>query len=435
MGKTLTKEAFEDLKSLVGEEFAENDPGITQAYSKQPWPEALLTMKRPDAIVLPGSTEDVQGVYSLANKHNFSVIPAGNYNWDVPHAEGSVIVDSKRMDRIIQIDEQAQFAVVEPGITHTQLQAETMKKGLICSGSFAGPNASVLANAIFFGAGGANYRLGCSRSILAMDWVTPQGDLIRTGSLASTGDDYFWPEGPGPDLRGLHRAFFGVLGGMGMVTRIGVKLLPWVGPAQPEAVGLLPNKRFFLPKDLFKFHIIRYSTLEKLADAIYEIGKAEISWMVQRLPAIFWPMLATISKEEFWKEWNSGYYKKEGRNLMILWNVGCASSEQLEYEEEVLKQIIEETGGEDLPEDHKLYQIFPAEEWFRVGKSGRIMRPGGSHNITMCGFDSVDHAVKTANRADEIRKQFKEYFLDDAKYAIWAFSFLHFEWMTVLVKT
>lgn len=413
MQKKLTQEAFSELKNLLGEEYVENDPGVTQAYSKQPWPEALLVMQRPDAIVLPGSTEDVQGIYKLANKYNFSVIPAGNYNWDVPHARGTVIIDSKRMNQIIKIDEQAQFAIVEPGVTATQLQAEAMKKGLICNGSFAGPNSTILANSIFFGAGGGNYRLGCGRSVLAMDWVTPRGELIRTGSLTSPGENYFWPEGPGPDLRGLLRAFFGVMGGMGMVTRMGVKLLPWVGPRQPEPIGLLPSKRFFLPKDLFRFHLLRYPTLEMLGNAIYEIGKAEISWMVQRLPAIFWPMLATISKEAFWQEWNSGYYHKEAKNIIILWNVGCASSEQLEYEEEVLRQIVEETGGEDLPVEHKLYQMFPAEEWFRVSKSGRIMRPGGSHNITMCGFDSVDKAIMTARRAGEVRKQFKEFFLDD----------------------
>jgi hypothetical protein len=50
-------------------------------------------------------------------------------------------------------------------------------------------------------------------------------------------------------------------------------------------------------------------------------------------------------------------------------------------------------------------------EWFQCGGSGRIMRPAGTHMIAMVALDSIDHSVKVAKRANEIRKDFD--FMDD----------------------
>jgi len=409
----LPKDVYQALQDMVGPENVSDDIFVTQGYSKQPWPHGILGRRRPDAIILPGQVEDVQAIIKLANRHRFSVIPAGNYNWDVPQKENTVILDTKRMNRIIEIDGDSIYAVVEPGVTHAQLQAEAMKKGLICNSSWAGGQSSVLANTTFFGGGGLGYRAGYgNRTMLAMEWVLPTGEILRTGSEGVKGAGYFWPEGPGPDIRGLIRGFFGVHGGLGMVTKMGIKLLPWPGPFTFPCEGVSPHYRVPLPPDRFRFHMVRYQNFENLIDAMYKIGRAEIGATLQRNPSLMFPQWETTSKEDFWKAWESGYFQREARYIITVLLMGFSSKRQLEYEEKVLQEIIWETGGEDIPENDRLYQTIDGAEWLRCGVAPRVMRFTGTHYFIMIGYDSLDHSYKMANLADELRKYSLPDFVD-----------------------
>jgi FAD/FMN-containing dehydrogenase len=410
----LAKKIYKELQNVVRPENISENIGVLQAYSKQPFPPGFLGRKQPDAVVLPESTRDVQAVLRLANRYKFACIPTGNYNWDVPRQDNTVILDFKKMNRIIKIDQSNMYAVVEPGVTHAQLQAECMKRGLVCNSTWGGSPCSVLANTIFFGVGGLSYRFGFNRVLLSMEWVLPSGEVMKTGSEAADGAGYFWPEGPGPDLRGLVRAFFGVSGGLGIITRIGVKLMPWPGPATFPVTGKAPNFETRFPKDRFRFHLIRYASLEEIIEAMYAIGEAEIAAVLQRFPSSWFQWATARSKEEFWKGWESGYLQKAARNVIAVWLVGFSSKRQLEFEEKVLQQIIKKTGGEDIPPSDRLYKMVDPGcigEWFQCGGSGRVMRPAGTHMIAMVGFDSIDHSLKVARRADEIRKKFD--FMDD----------------------
>lgn len=410
----LPKNVYKELENVVGSKNISENIGVLQAYSKQPFPPGLLGRKRPDAVVLPETIDDIQAVVKLANRYKFVYIPTGNYNWDVPRQDSTVIIDFKKMNKIIEIDEKNMYAVVEPGVTHAQLQAECMKRGLVCNSTWGGSPCSVLANTIFFGVGGLSYRFGYNRVLLSMEWVLPTGEIMKTGSLAMDGAGYFWPGGPGPDLRGLIRGFFGVSGGFGIITRIGVKLMPWPGPASFPVTGIAPNFETRFPADRFRFHLIRYPSLGELIDAMYAIGEAEIGVVLQRFPSSWFQWASARSKEEFWKGWESGYLQKAAENVIAVWLVGFSSKGQLDYEEKVVQHIIKKTGGEDIPQSDKLYRMVdPAwvGDWFQCGGSGRIMRPAGTHMIAMVGFDSIDHAVKVASRADEIRKDFD--FMDD----------------------
>jgi FAD/FMN-containing dehydrogenase len=412
----LAKNVYRELESAVGSHNVSENIGVLQSYSKQPFPPGFLGRKKPDAVVLPESVRDVQAVIKLANRYKFAYIPTGNYNWDVPRQDNTVIIDLKKMNKIVEIDEKNMHAVVEPGVTHSQLQAECMKRGLVCNSTWGGSPCSVLANSIFFGVGGLSYRFGMNRVLLSMEWVLPTGEVMKTGSLSAEGDSYFWPGGPGPDLRGLIRGFFGVSGGLGVVTRIGVKLLPWPGPATFPVTGIAPNFETRFPADRFRFHLIRYPNLTELVDAMYAIGEAEIGAVLQRYPSAWFQWASSSSKEEFRQGWESGYLQKAAENIIAVWLVGFSSQRQLEYEEKVLQHIVKKTGGEDISPSDRLYKMVdPAliGDWFLCGNSGRIMRPAGSHMIAMVALDSIDHSLKVAHRADKIREDFD--FMDTDK--------------------
>lgn len=407
----MKSQIYNQLESIVGTENISNDAAITEAYAKNPWPHGILGIRRPEVVVLPANRQEVQSITRLANRYKFVLIPAGNYNWDVPRKADTVVLDFKRMNKT-DIDVKNMLAVVEPGVTHAQLSAECMKRGLICNSTFAGGPSQVVANNLFFGVGGFNYRLGYNKVISSLEWVLPTGEVLEIGSCGN-GGGYFLPEGPGPDFRGLTRGFIGVLGGHGICTKMGVKLHPWPGPSIFPSSGISPNYKVEFPSDRFRFHLIRYPDFKDVINAMYEIGRAEIGAVMQRIAATTFIYKGTKSKEDFWREVEADYYPKEAKNIIAIWLVGFSSKRQIEYEEKVLQAIIADTGGEDIPEDHKVYRNV-AENWigdhFRCGLTGRIMRVAGTHSIAMVGFDSLDHAYRVSNRMADLRREYTHTF-------------------------
>jgi len=109
----LAKNVYRELESAVGSHNVSENIGVLQSYSKQPFPPGFLGRKKPDAVVLPESVRDVQAVIKLANRYKFAYIPTGNYNWDVPRQDNTVIIDFKKMNKIIEIDEKMSIEEVK----------------------------------------------------------------------------------------------------------------------------------------------------------------------------------------------------------------------------------------------------------------------------------------------------------------------------------
>ena len=95
------------------------------------------------------------------------------------------MLDLRRMNRILEIDEKNMFAVIEPYVIAAQLQAEAMKVGLNCNMIGAGASCSPLAQSTSIGGHGpASLYMGhASEVLLALEWVMPDGEILRTGSL------------------------------------------------------------------------------------------------------------------------------------------------------------------------------------------------------------------------------------------------------------
>ena len=114
-----------------------------------------------------------------------------------------------------------------------QLQAEVMKRGLNFDIIGAGSSTSVVASACAYSGGGpSSYNMGGNaENLLGQEWVTPAGEVIRTGSLSS-GCGWFCSEGPGPSSRGVTRGNLGSRGGLGTFTKCAIKLSHWPGPTE-----------------------------------------------------------------------------------------------------------------------------------------------------------------------------------------------------------
>lgn len=192
------------------------------------------TERLTSAAVAPDTVEQVQQIVRIANEHKIPLYPISTgknlgYGGSAPILTGSVVVDLKRMNRIISVDEGRAQAVVEPGVSYFDLyrhiQERKLKIWIDCPDPGWG---SVVGNALDHGVGYTyNQYRDHFGSHCGMEVVLPNGELLRTG-MAALANDKQWADykyGFGPYVAGLFgQANFGI------VTKMGFWLLP-----EPEA--------------------------------------------------------------------------------------------------------------------------------------------------------------------------------------------------------
>lgn len=416
LGDEKHKLIYDELVNILGPDYVSDDRAVMEAYTRESQAPSLATRGRAEFIIMPGTTEDVQEIVRLAARYKFpySVLGGGMFmSFTAAVKPYWCMIDTKRMGRL-QIDERNMYAIIDPYVTHAQLHAEAMKRGLHMGTPEAGSQSSSLANHVAFGLQGTAYRTGyASRNILGVEWVLPTGEVLRTGSLSNPGAGYYWGEGPGPDTTGLLRALIGHVGALGVITKMAIKLYPWPGPAVLPTEGVAPDKKCELPRERFKWYIFTYPTLKEVIGAMYEIGKAEIGGILHSWPPAYYDWWWAKSREEYWSTWIKEYWQKNVKNCVAICLWGFASEKQVEYEEKVLKQIIEETGGRLIPEEvYERWVPYAASNWIRDTNGCRMMRIGGGYSAINLIADSLDDAERSFPPSWEVLDKYTPPFLD-----------------------
>jgi glycolate oxidase len=349
----LKRDAYEALEEIVGTDNISEEPAVLDAYALHFGTKAFTGNPfalRYEAIVLPGSTEDVQAVVRICNQHKikFKALSTGWGPFSAPGSEGAIQLDLRRMNRILEINEKAMYAVVEPYVICAQLQAELMKRSLNCNIISAGSNTSALPLAALMGCGKTSVSTSYNdRNILGVEWVLPDGEILRLGSLGS-GAGWFCGDGPGPSLRGIMRGYKVPLGGLGVFTKAATKVYHWPGPTVVQIEGASPNYQAKLP-ETFSAYYITLPSWDKLAEAGYKIGESEIALVCDKTSPWFLAQnLAENGREgvQLFSEIRPLTLDK-GTSILVI--IGADSQREFDYKEKVLRRIISETGGEPLP--------------------------------------------------------------------------------------
>ncbi len=192
----------------------------------------------PDFVVMPGSVEEVQEVLRLANREKIPIIPivgGANIGGLTIPLKGGISLDLRRMDRVIEINEEDMYIIVEPGFTFGHLARYLDKNCPHLTYSFpaAPPHTSVTCNALLMGMGQQMLTVGGNfDNINGLEVVLPTGEVVKIGSCSVS--PYWFSRAPLPDIAGL---FVGWQGGTGVVTKIAVQL--WPKPRHAEMIVLL----------------------------------------------------------------------------------------------------------------------------------------------------------------------------------------------------
>ena len=139
-------------------------------------------------VIKPVSTEQVQHIVKLANEYRVSLYPiSSGKNWGysdaMPSQSAMVLVDLSQMNKIIDIDEDNKFAIIEPGVTQRQMSDALAGTDLFMDCTGAPEFTSIVGNILDRGFGhtknGNRQFNACSFEI-----VLGNGEIIRTGHLA-----------------------------------------------------------------------------------------------------------------------------------------------------------------------------------------------------------------------------------------------------------
>jgi len=224
------------FRQVVGAEWVYTSDAQLDTYrdSYSPlWDEA--EERRASAAVAPASVEQVQQLVRIANELRVPIYPISTgknlgYGGSAPNLSGSVVIDLKRMNRILEVDAVRGFALVEPGVSYFDLYQYLQEHKIALWIDCPEPGwGSVMGNALDRGVGytsqGYRDHFGAH---CGLEVVLTNGELMRTGMGAlpgaTTWQDYRY--GFGPYVDGLFSQ-----GNFGIVTKMGIHLMP-----QPECL-------------------------------------------------------------------------------------------------------------------------------------------------------------------------------------------------------
>jgi hypothetical protein len=363
---SINKEALQALQDIVGPKNFSDDPAILATYqfpldvtSIHLGPFYQTYTPRGAAVVLPSCTEEVQAIVKTCNKYKIKYKASSTF-WGAmgfPCYDDVVQLDMRRMDHIVEIDKKNMFAVIEPYVNGANLQAEAMKVGLNTHIIGAGASCSPLASATSFTGAGPDtlFMDSGNGNMLGLEWVMPNGDIMRTGSLGS-GLGWFCGEGPGPGVRSIIRGGMAARGAMGVFTKCALKLHPWPGPKQLPVVGTVPAYKAALP-DNFRIYTLAFPSWQAWADACHQIWNAGIGYIAHRQFNMFGRDLKfamikiltdpTKTLSDLDQLADSPEVQRVNENMKREFQFVMVGMTQrdIEWQEKVLDQILAESGG------------------------------------------------------------------------------------------
>ena len=222
-------EVFQKLKKVVTEKYISNDIYVRHAYSRNVNP---VLQGVPDIVIRPKDAKEISEILKIANEDNVPIVPRGGgcceWGGSIVENDTGIILDMKRMNNVINLDEDNLVVTVEAGIAWGALNNYLSQFGLYtgCLGPGSGLTASVGGGISHHsvGAGGCAKYGACTNQLVSLEVVLPTGDIINTGSQANKFSKVpFNRFGNGPDLAGL---FCGDNGIYGVKTQVSLKVFP-----------------------------------------------------------------------------------------------------------------------------------------------------------------------------------------------------------------
>ncbi len=218
---TSSSPIISDLAAVVGDQYVIWKPEDLLVYEY----DGSIDRATPQAVVLPGSAEEVSQVVRISNRHGAYIVARGagtSLSGGAVPLRNSVVLALTRMTGLIEVDAENRVAIVEPGMINLHLSEQVSHLGLYYAPDPASQKTCTIGGNVGENAGGPHcLALGVTTNhVLGLEIVLADGSLTWLGGSER--------ESTGYDLRG---AFVGSEGTLGIVTKVAVRLLP-----KPETI-------------------------------------------------------------------------------------------------------------------------------------------------------------------------------------------------------
>ena len=224
MTTTLDDTAIASLARIVGEGNVLADADSLDRYTgdslspSRAFSAADAFDRLAEVVVRPGCTAEVAEIVRWANERRAPVIPYGGGTGvmgAVVPAHGGIVLDMKRMDRVLEVDAESMTAKVEAGIVLGDLESALAGYGLMIGHDpYSVPIATVAGT---ISTNGVGYR-ACAHGpmgeqVVGLEAVLPDGRVIETRDVPKYSS--------GPNLNHL---FIGAEGVFGVITRATIRI-------------------------------------------------------------------------------------------------------------------------------------------------------------------------------------------------------------------
>ncbi len=252
-----------ELADAVGREYVSVNSADKLGHSidyywiPEMWHDRGQDNPKPDFIVHPGSAQEVSKVMKIASNYKIPVTPWGGGSGSQGGAlpmYGGIILDTKRMDKVLKVDAEALTATVETGANTQHLEWAVEKHGFSTMHFPASIACATLGGFLAHrGTGVLSTKYGkIEDMVMSLEVVTPSGDIINTLPIPR--------HASGPDLTML---YLGSEGTLGVITKCVLKIHP------------IPESR--------KFHAFLFKSMHEAMTAGANIMRARLQPCAIRL--------------------------------------------------------------------------------------------------------------------------------------------------------
>src|SRR4051794_38455717 len=149
----------------------------------------VIEKKVPDVVVFPTTTEHVVEVVKLCNRHDVPFVPRGagtSLAGGTLAVGGGVMICMTRMNRIVEINLDDRYAVVEPGVVNVWLTRALAGTGFHYAPDPSSQGACTIGGNLATNSGGPHtLKYGVTvNHVLGVEMVLPDGEVVRIGGTA-----------------------------------------------------------------------------------------------------------------------------------------------------------------------------------------------------------------------------------------------------------
>jgi 4-cresol dehydrogenase (hydroxylating) len=337
VSKSAFMQALVEYRKVLGDDNVIVDTERLVSYKKIMVPDTDQH-HAPAGALIANSVEQIQAVVAICNRYKIPVWPVSTgknfgYGTAAPAVPGQMVLDLKRMNRILDFDPVLGTVLLEPGVTYQQLQAYLDERNLPFwiagpgAGPLVGPVGQCLERGIGYTPYGDHFAHSCG-----MEVVLASGELLRTGA-GGIANGKAWQShkyGYGPVLDGLFSQ-----SNFGIVTKLGMWLMPKPAAYKPFLVA------FPRHEDIGKaVEITQQLRIKGIIQNTAVIGHTlyALAWFMKR--AEIHPDPASITDE-----WLSEFLKPKH---LPVWGVNAAlygSEERVAADWNTVREAFKDSGG------------------------------------------------------------------------------------------